>query len=131
MKKWIPIITILLASTSFADAPLKCPDVNIIKQVGLSHNLAQDNNGNWYAGRTSQHYGTPQKWTFVIGNIFAPDKQKAILEANEALATLSFKSGPMQAPSQKWLCLYDNDEGFPSGALTPPINEIKLFYAIM
>jgi len=128
MKKWIFLIA-LLSSTSYALTPT-CPNASVIKAVGLSNNLARDQNGHWYAGRTAQHYGTPFKWTFVIGDIRAPTKQKALHEAYEALYTLSFKSGPMSAPSNKWLCLYDNDEGFPSGAVTPPISQLKSLDAL-
>lgn len=126
MTNWILILALVITPV-YAAQPLVCPNADIIKQVGLSNHLARDNNGDWYAGRTEQHYGTKEQWTFVIGGIKAPDKQKAILEANEALSSLSFKAGPTKAPSQKWLCLYDNDEGLPSGAVTPPINQLSSF----
>lgn len=125
MKKGL--IVLLFAITSSYGLPQKpalCPDVAKIKQVGLSQNLARDSNGHWYAGRTAQFYGTQQQWTFVIGNIFANSKVEAIAEAYEALQSIVYVSGPDMAPSQKWLCLYSNAEGYPTGAITPPIDNL-------
>lgn len=117
---------LLFVSTVYAERPpRRCPTVEQIQKVGLSSNLVQDAEGKWYAGRSSQAYGTCQKWTFVIGGISAPNKQKALLEASEALATLRYLSGPSRAPAQKWLCVYDNDEQIMSGAVTPPINRLE------
>lgn len=124
MKKAITFLSIILLSSAYAlpPKPPACPNVIEIKNKGLSNNLAQDSNGNWYAGRTSEFYGTSQQWTFVIGNIFAKSKVDALAEAYEALQTIVYVSGPDLAPSQKWLCLYTNHEGYPTGALYPPIN---------
>jgi hypothetical protein len=102
---------------------INCPRIVRLKEVGLSSNVVQDNNGRWYAGRTSQNYETPEQWTFVIGDIGARDKVEALQEAQEALETLSFHSGPFKGPADKWICLYDNSEGFPAAAVTPPITE--------
>lgn len=118
------ILASLFITSAYAHPPkpAMCPDVAMIKAGGLSNNLARDSNGKWYAGRTAMYYGTPSLWTFVIGDIFANSKTEAIAEAYEALQSLTFVSGPDKAPSEKWLCLYSNSEGFPSGALTPPID---------
>ncbi len=124
MKKGL-LILLLVTSVNTFSSPTQCPLVSKIQNAGLSNNLVQDQNGLWYAGRTHEHYGTPYKWTFVIGEIKAPDRVKALLEGYEALSTLSYKSGPTKAPSGKWLCLYNNDEGFASGAITPPIDRLN------
>lgn len=124
MKELVCVLG-LVSGLVYADQPPhRCPNVAILQEVGLSDNLVRDNDGKWYAGRTSQDYGTRQHWTFVIGGISAPTKQKALLEANEALATLRYHSGPSKAPADKWLCLYDNDDDLPSGAVTPPVSRL-------
>ncbi len=125
MKMAFILLSMLLVTAIYAmpPKPASCPSIIEIKAKGLSNNLAQDSNGHWYAGRTAQFYGTPQKWTFVIGDIFANSKAEALAEAYEALQSIIYVSGPEIAPSQKWLCLYSNAEGFPTGALFPPIND--------
>lgn len=124
MKKTLILLSCILLTSAYASPPMpaSCPDVMMIKAKGLSNNLAQDSNGNWYAGRNAEFYGTSQKWTFVIGNIFAKSKVEALAEAYEALQSIVYVSGPTKAPSEKWLCLYSNPEGFPTGAIYPPIN---------
>ena len=124
MKKTLILLVCLSLTSAYAFPPMpaSCPNVIQIKSRGLSNNLAQDSNGHWYAGRTAEFYGTPQKWTFVIGDIFANSKVEALAEAYEALQSIVYVSGPVKAPSEKWLCLYSNREGFPTGAIYPPIN---------
>lgn len=121
MKKGL-IVLLLAISSCYAlpPKPAMCPSVIEIKNIGLSDNMARDSNGHWYAGRTAEHYNTPERWTFVIGNIFANSKVEALAEAYEALQSIVYVSGPIMAPSDKWLCLYSNAEGYPSGAITPP-----------
>jgi hypothetical protein len=124
--KMISVILALFLTTAYSlpPKPAFCPHIMQIKARGLSHHLAQDSNGHWYAGRTAEFYGTPQQWTFVIGDIFANSKIEALAEAYEALTSIVYVSGPDIAPSQKWLCLYANAEGFPTGAIYPPINDL-------
>jgi Domain of unknown function (DUF4949) len=123
MMIWLFWAISLFALNSYANAqPMKCPNVADIQNVGLSERLVQDNDGKWYAGRTAQYYNTMDQWTFVIGNISAPNKEKAFTFANNALLTLSYKSGPMKGPSDKYICVYNNDFDYVSGAVTPPIN---------
>jgi hypothetical protein len=136
MKKGI-LLLILLGFFNNSEAlprpaqPERCPDVSVIQSRGLSQNLARDSNGKWYAGRTAEAYNTDQLWTFVIGDIFASSQVDALAEAYEALQSLVSMGDPVAAPSGKWLCLYKNAEGLPSGAIYPPINEppfIKITY---
>src|SRR6185295_2453869 len=94
MKKLF-LLLILLPISVYA---INCPRVIRLQEVGLSNNLVQDNNKRWYAGRTSQHYETPELWTFVIGDIGARDAVEALAEAKEALDTLSFNRGPFKGP---------------------------------
>ena len=117
-------IAFFLSMNAWADnKPSACPSVAAIKKIGLSGNIIQDNDGKWYAGRTSQNYETKEKWTFVIGGITAANKVDAMKKAKDALATLCYRSGPKKAPANKWLCLYDNNKHYLSGAVTPPIDD--------
>ena len=115
------LLGICLVSISHA-IPSNCPSVAQIQSVGLSVNLVRDNNGKWYAGRTAEHYGTLELWTFVIGQISAANSAGALDEAYEGLSTLVYKFGPVKGPANKWGCIYDNDQGYVSGAITPPVN---------
>ena len=126
MRIIILLLSLLFVSNTYSEDLKKCPTVNMIKLIGLSHNLIQDSNGRWYAGRTSQYYGTKEKWTFVIGEINAKNKIDAYSKAIQALLSLTYQSGPMRAPSDKWLCLYHNNKGYPAGAITPPISTLRI-----
>jgi len=121
---WLLWVASFIAMNAHANS-IVCPSVINIENVGLSENVVQSADGKWYTGRMAQSYGTQQLWTFVIGGITAPDKQKAITFANLALSTLSYKSGPTIHPSGQYLCVYNNDFGYLSGAITPPINDFK------
>jgi|ERR1700733_5107755 len=122
--KWIAAILSLCMMNAYGAAIL-CPAVSKIQDVGLSDNLVKDNDGKWYAGRISQNYGTANLWTFVIGGISAPNKEKAVTFANLALSSLSYSSGPSKAPGGKYLCVYNNDFDYLSGAVTPPLNRLS------
>ncbi len=131
MKKIMMVcITLFLSNITFAnnifvsEKPKSCPSASEIISVGLSPRLVRDNDGKWYAGRTSRSYGTTHKWTFVIGGITAANASDALIKANAALLTLTFKSGPSKQPAEKWLCLYNNASNYLAGAVTPPINEV-------
>lgn len=100
--------------------PSSCPDVIDIQMVGLSNNVVIDNIGHYWAGRNNQFYNTPLMWTFAIGDIYAPTPAAALAEAKEALLSLKYLTGPVIIFHDEWLCLYSNDEGFQSGAVTPP-----------
>lgn len=117
MKKLL-LASLLISSSVFAYNPVSCPDVSQIKSVGLSSNLVKDANGRWYAGRTAQNYGTPQKWTFLMGGIHARTSAEALAFANIALLSLRYFSGPNTNPANKNLCIYKNDFNLPSGAVT-------------
>ncbi len=123
--KYCILLASLLSSVVLANPPTSCPTVDNIKEVGLSTNLARDAYGHWFAGRTSQFYGTAHKWTFVIGDISARTKEEALASAYQALVTLAHLSGPFKSTSNKWLCLYTNDFQLPAGAITPPINALQ------
>jgi hypothetical protein len=124
MFMWLFWVLSLITLNAYAQ-PVVCPSVSAIQSVGLSNRLAQDNDGKWYAGRVSQYYGTSDQWTFVIGGISAPNKQKAIEFANLALSSLHLITpNPVKITGGKYACKYSNDFDYLSGAITPPINSL-------
>lgn len=137
MKKYLlTLLVILLPIGCLAKdeaIPRKCPDVKLIRQVGINNRLFKDSNGLWYGGRSSQYYNTNQHWTFIIGNISADDNDEAHRYANAALKTIRLDRGPMQGRDRnEYVCLYMNHLDYLALTVTPPLKQddrMKTLYA--
>ena len=109
-------------SMAFPIQPQKCPSISEIQSVGVSHHVAQDNDGLWFTGRRSQTYHTGSNWTFVIGKITATAVDDAYSKAVAGLGVLSFELGPVMGPIGKWVCYYRTTQfGYTAVAVNPPV----------
>lgn len=100
--------------------PMKCPSPSAIQLVGVSQN-AIENNKLWFTGRRHQNYDTTTPWTFLLGNIVANNAHDAYVKGTAALAHLSYPTGPLAGPLDKWMCVYSTLEGYTGVVLTTPL----------
>lgn len=121
----IPVLTtvILCSSSVFALAGITCPDVNVIKQVGLNHiEIPQQDHTGWIASYVPYNkYQTNNAWKFFIGtdhsDILTPEE--AMAKANVALQSLAFKEE--QSGGHYYICTYQTDDASISAfTISPP-----------
>ena len=123
------ILALSAAAHALPSKPAKCPSVDSIRAVGLSTDAVEQdrNDGTWAVGFWRSKYDTVDSWSFIIGKIPARNNIEAYEKAKAALASISFKSGPVAAAQiNRWMCGYNNNANFVAVSVTPDLRSGKL-----
>lgn len=123
--KLITALPLCLLALHVQAQPQVCPTVAEIKAGGVSHNVAQEATGQWFTGRRNQTYGTGDHWTFILGKITATTVDDAYNKAVTSLDSLVFQLGPVIGPIGKWVCYYNNIQGYTAVAVNPPVATVQ------
>ena len=134
MKLISIILAALLAQSTFAatkiDQPEACPDINLLKSIGVNAAIKKDNNY-WNVANLKNNYNTPQVWSLISGIGEANDEADAIKKVNAALTGLVLLAGPMEGQVSdevmRWECLYSADGdhlGYMAVAVTPSFDSM-------
>ncbi|WP_131783118.1 DUF4949 domain-containing protein [Legionella gresilensis] len=117
------ILSLSLSQLIFAsptEKPNTCPSVSALQAVNVSDVIKAD--GHWYGFVKSNNYGTNDKWSFVIGEFSATNKNDAKQQILRAVNSLNFVLGPSPFEIQgqeSWVCAYKDGSGHSAATVTP------------
>lgn len=113
-----------LSQAVFAQGmPQACPDVDHLKQVGVSIPYQDpEHQGTWVGVTPNDNLGTNDAWTFVAGPVHAQSQQKVVDMVNAQIPTLKYAMGPFEMDQGLYGCLYANeDRSFVGVTINPPV----------
>jgi hypothetical protein len=111
-------LTLGASYSVFAATMIACPPLDNLKAASFNQ-VYLDNAGNWgVTYKPEQNYGTPYRWSFVLGNsdtsrqVTSEDEAKQL--GNLALSTIHLSKVPEVSHDQYSTtidCYYTNDQG--------------------
>jgi len=115
-KLFLVVVSTTLIGNAFAGNAIQCPRPIVIKNTYL--NNAHPHEDKWAVSEYN-NFGTPEMWGFGFANINASSAADAASQANSALDSLTFNSGPFASTRLGvTVCYYDSAAGFQGIALT-------------
>ena len=125
LKALTATLALIAAQSVYAQqAPTTCPDVSAFRSTGVS-SAYQMQPPLWVGVEKKNFYGTDNEWTFVVGEFDAQNATDALAQANAAISTLSYVSGPKQITLGVWMCDYeDQDQNISGTAISPALDDI-------